>query len=457
MNWFKMSLSVQDDIFLGRRKFWHLLGVGVLLLILYIPFGVALNLAPEYDLALVRILVPIFFLAWFIPAVFFKKELYISTFQGFGLICVLLASAASLFFAQEPSWGVRKLAVFLSIFPLYFLAAGFADEKTNSKKIVDILILGAFVSALIGLIQFLSQFFVSYSVLIKLYTDGIGPIFWGKTFSVLVAQNPSWFVNIGGGTLMRAFGLFPDPHMLAFFIGLVSPLALARLLCCKKINFLLLLVYGLMFLAVLLTFSRGGYLGLFFSIILILFYSWRFLNEKKKFLIFTGLALLLLIFIIFAAPVVSRFISSFLISEGSSLGRIQIWQQSLKIFLAKPILGVGLGNYPKAVDPLAVYRSPVTSHNLYLDVASETGIFGLAIWLLLIFGSFYQLGKSLKYKRAPQENETEALTSLKIGLVGSLGYFAVHSLFETSIFNPAVLAALMVTFALISISLKHAR
>jgi O-antigen ligase len=451
------DLSVGNPDSSSQRKFWRVFGIGVLLLVLYIPFGVALNVSPEIDLASVRVLVPVFFLVWLLAAVILRKKLFVSNLQGFGLISILTISAASIFFAEESGWGIRKLAVFLSVFPLYFLSAGLAGEKTNYKKIADVLILGALISSIIGLFQFLSQFFISSSALVKLYSGSIGPIFWGKAFSGLVAQNPSWFVNVGGATLMRAFGLFPDPHMLAFFVGLVSPLALVRIMSAKKTNFLSLFAYGLMFVVLLLTFSRGGYLGLFFSIIVVLFYAWRFLSEKKRSLILAGLALCLLILIIFAAPVVSRFISSFLLSEGSSLGRIQIWRQSSLVFLEKPIFGVGLGNYPRAVDPLAVYRSPVTSHNLYLDIASETGIFGLAVWLLLIFGSFYQLVRTIGKNRTARDEKIKEPAFLKIGLAGSLGYFAVHSLFETSVFNPAVLACLMVIFALISIGLKHAQ
>ena len=451
----KINLPPQNYIFLNQRKFWHIFKIGVLVLVFYIPFGVALNLNPQIDLALIRILILAFFLIWLVAAAFFKKRLFISPFQGFGLLSILAVSVASLLFAQEFSWGARKIAVFLSIFPLYFLVASIADEKSSLKKLTNIFIASTFISASIALIQFLAQFFISFSALIQFYSQKIGPSFWGKAFSALVAQNPSWFVNVGGKTLMRAFGLFPDPHMLAFFIGLGSPLLLATLLFQKGTNLKLFCVYVLMVVALFLTFSRGGYFGLFFSVFIVLLYSWRYLKEKKKFLITAISILFLLVLIIFGQAVISRFTSSFLISEGSSLGRLEIWQQSFKIFLEKPIFGVGLGNYSKTVDPLSLYRSPITSHNLYLDIASETGIFGLAAWLLLFFGSFYQLAKSLKRRRI--ENDEIKMISLKIGLLGSLSYFLVHSFFETSIFNPTILAALMIIFALVSVSLKPAR
>ncbi len=267
---------------------------------------------------------------------------------------------------------------------------------------------------------------------------------------------------------MRAFGLFPDPRMLAFFLGLISPIVLSLFLYKKKP--VLFGLYSLMFVVLMLTFSRGGYLGVFFSILAVIFLAWKDFSEKHKRVILSAAVLGLFVLIIFAGPVIGRFISSFMLDDGSSLGRLQIWRGSWEIFLSNPLLGVGLGDYPRAVEPLAVYRTPITSHNLYLDIMSETGIFGLAAWLFLIFGSMWQLiapsfekggvGRIL-YEKIPlnppfAKGETDSNTALRIGLFGSLVYFSVHSVFETAIFNPAILAILMIILALISVLKRDA-
>src|SRR4030042_1972735 len=288
------SLSNQESG--NQKKIWRILGFCALLIILYIPFGIALNVSADIDLASVRIIIPAFFLIWLAAAAFLKKKLRLSVFQGFGLIAIATISAASLAFASELGWGIRKLAVFLSIFPLYFFIAGLACKKIYYQKIINTLILGAFISSVIGLTQFFSQFFVGFPALIRLYSGTIGPIFWGGSFSGLVVQNPSWFVSVGGGTLMRAFGLFPDPHMMAFFLGLVLPLAIVKVIYAKKTGYFLVACTVIMLAVLLLTFSRGGYLGLFFSITVILFYSWTFLDRKKKSVILTGSVLSLLLF-----------------------------------------------------------------------------------------------------------------------------------------------------------------
>ncbi|MFH0852071.1 MAG: O-antigen ligase family protein [bacterium] len=434
-----------------ERFLWLVLKRGLLLVALYIPFGVALNLSPEVDLASLRVAIMLFFLAWLSAAVVWRKAIFAFSLQGIGLIAILAISGFSLFLANELGWGLRKELLFLSVFPLFFVVERLTENRKDAKGAVDVLMAGAVISSLIAIGQFLAQFFIGSSWVANFYSKTIGPIFWGRTFSELVASTPSWFYDAGGRTLMRAFGLFPDPHMLSFFLGLILPLAFARFLFTKRKNLLLLSVICLLFAALLLTFSRGGYLGILASLLAIIFLSWRLLPEKQKWLIWAAAALALVIIVIVAPSVLSRFVSSFVADEGSSLGRLEIWQESWQVFLKNPLLGVGLGNYPRAVDAIAPYRSPITSHNLYLDILSETGIFGLAAWTFLLFGTIWQFAGRAKKELV----EKDPGAAIKIGLMGSLIYFSVHSFFETAIFNPAILATLMIILALAAVSLCH--
>lgn len=436
----------------GQKIFWRIFKTGFLLLIFFIPFAPALNIAPDFDIISSRLLILMFFLFWLIGIAFSGKKIPGITFQGLALAAIVIISGLSLIGAQELGWGLRKLLVFLSIFPLYFMATDFLNQPGRFKKLINVLAGGAVISGGLAIIQFASQFFIASSSITDFYANKIGPFFWGQTFSSIVEQNPSWFFDAAGRTLMRALGLFPDPHMLAFFLGLVSPIILSIFLFSKRKNPGLFVIYCVLLLALLLTFSRGGYLGLFFSTIVVLGSFWKRLTDKRKFLMATGLVLCLFLLFIFGQPVISRFISSFSISEGSSASRLQIWENSWQVFLAQPLSGVGLGNYPLTQDPLASYRNPITSHNLYLDVASETGIFGLLVWLFLISGSCLLLFLAIKKRKYQQD---EFFAAINIGLLGSLVYFSVHSFFETAIFNPVVLAVFMIILALASSSSQY--
>lgn len=147
--------------------------------------------------------------------------------------------------------------------------------------------------------------------------------------------------------------------------------------------------------------------------------------------------------VIILTPVWTRFSSSFNLTEGSNLGRLKIWTEALTQFEKAPLLGVGLGNYPLALDFNAIYRSAVTSHNLYLDILVEMGIFGLLAWLWFLGGILKKLLSKIK-------GETRQLSIIATGLLGAIIYFCIHSFFETSIFNPTILAYLMIVSALAS-------
>ena len=73
------------------------------------------------------------------------------------------------------------------------------------------------------------------------------------------------------------------------------------------------------------------------------------------------------------------FSSIFDLKEGSNVGRLEMWKKSAEVALDNPFSGVGIGNYPLEVKASADYREPITAHNTYLDIASETGIISLLV------------------------------------------------------------------------------
>jgi cell division protein FtsW (lipid II flippase) len=85
-----------------------------------------------------------------------------------------------------------------------------------------------------------------------------------------------------------------------------------------------------------------------------------------------------------------------------------------------------------------------------LDIFSEIGIFALVVWLILILGTISCLFQVIR------KTEDDNMKYLSISLIGSLVYFLVHSFFETAVYNPAILALLMVILGLSSRILMYA-
>jgi O-antigen ligase len=408
----------------------------LLLFCFYIPFQLALNPAEGVDLASGRVFVLVLALMWLISA-FKNRQVFIpAKTQTILLLSFLFLSAFSILWAKNPNWGLRKLLFLLSIFPIYFVGYGLLKNKNGVLGVVKALIWGTGIAALAGLIQFSLQFSWGLDNILKFWAGSVAPIFLGTAFSEAVLTFPSWLVNLGRDTVFRAISTFPDPHMFSIYLGMALPLAIGLYFSAKKNIYLILAV--VIFLANLLTFSRGGYVGL--AVGGLFFLAVMIKNKKpnlKKIAIGLTLVIVFLAFI-FSSPIGARFLTSFNEKEGSNMGRIETWEEAVGIIKKNP-LGVGLGNYALERKATADYREPIYAHNLYLDIAAETGIPNAIIWILLMIFSI----KSFMIKS--RDN------IFWLGGAAGLVIFSVHSLFETALFSVQALPFLLIIISLSTI------
>ncbi|MDO8557683.1 MAG: O-antigen ligase family protein [bacterium] len=412
---------------------------GLALLFFLLPFSVALNPFPGFDLVLLRVLVPMFWFTVFLkyPKTFLPE---LKTRPALLLGLFLVVASLATFFAVEVSWALRKLLYVWSLTPLLPAIAALFKEKPDSRaSLIKFLLAGGIVAALLGITQFILQFFFGTEDLFRFFA-GLAPYLHGEEFGALIAEYPSWFVNIGGADYLRAFAFFPDPHMFAFYLVFVSSLALSMLLAAKdrkRFTFLAAL-YALFVVCLFLTFSRGGYLGFLASTIVVLALSWKKLKHGiAPYLVLVAAALFVLF--IAGAPVVGRLVSSFDVAEGSNAGRIDIWRDATEKTLQHPF-GAGLGNYAVAEDGSVGIRNPITAHNLYFDIAVETGLPGLVVFILLLVAIFSGLYRSCK-------TDNFSSNVLTMGFVGALVGFSTHAFFENPLWAPAIFVLLMLAAA----------
>lgn len=425
----------------------------LLILIFYIPLQIALNISPTVDLASIRLLIVLFIFIWFIlfitKLVVLKKKQLINI-QSVSLLFFLFLSSLSIIGAENIAWSFRKIIYFLSIFPLYFLVVNIITGQQQIKKVIKIIASGGIIIALVGLAQFSAQLFFGVERVYNFWAMNIVPVFSGFNYGTMILAYSSWLININGVTIMRAFSLFSDPHVFSFYLGLIMPFVIILgLLCDKKHHLSGLFVKAailscvLFFLALLLSFSRGAYVAIIITFLILSFLLWKYTQDKKISFI---ICLALLVFIIPGTPISDRFYSSFDADEGSNAGRLEMWQKAGYLGLQNPFLGIGLGNYALALNNNYEYRNPATAHNFYLDLLSETGILTLLAWVCLIFGTIYQLFRRLR-------NADKDSQYIIIGLISSLAYFSVHSFFETVIYSPVISSLLMVVLGLSTIVL----
>lgn len=208
--------------------------------------------------------------------------------------------------------------------------------------------------------------------------------------SVLVVFNYARGVNLlEGSRAMGPFnGFFQNPNDLALNLASFLPLAminvrrpgpLAWRLLCAGISLLMLVV-------VVLTQSRSGAIG---TVAMLL----AFVIVAR--LLTPGTIIAAIIAGMLALPVVPESFWNRMASitdaskdtTGSRAERRLLLDQAILVFLDNPITGVGMGQFQNYYDPGLRTRWHET-HNVLLQLATELGVAGLAIFVFLVVRAF---------------------------------------------------------------------
>ncbi len=209
----------------------------------------------------------------------------------------------------------------------------------------------------------------------------LGGIFWWlgeRSFNL--ATPGIALAQVGNHLLLRPYATFSHPNSLAGFL-LVSLFLLwgARESFKNKGFFKLALLF--LGLTLFLTFSFAAYLGAGLALIIFLWQKWR---QKSGLLPKIGIGAMLLLYII----VILFSVKAGLVEQKSLNERLVLAQNALVLIKKRPLLGVGLGNFiPAQAEMVPFVRQDVNLlqpvHNIYLLIASETGLIGLLVFITM--------------------------------------------------------------------------
>jgi putative inorganic carbon (hco3(-)) transporter len=226
-------------------------------------------------------------------------------------------------------------------------------------------------------------------------------------------------LRIGG----RIKGLFENSNDLAMHLVSMIPIAVALGLSGR--NPLKKLIYfgvtGLMVAAVVVTFSRGGFIGLVAGTFVLV----RRLGKKNRMATTGALVFAVILFVALAPGAFSSRLSTIFNSAadltGSSSQRTEVLKRSVWVALRYPLFGVGIGNFR--------YKSPrnLETHNAYTQVAAEMGIAAMVVYILFIVHPIRRL--RLIEKESYDQKERRRFYYLSVGLQASLVGFMFSSFF----------------------------
>jgi O-antigen ligase len=221
------------------------------------------------------------------------------------------------------------------------------------------------------------------------------------------------------GWLGRATSLLGAPNNLAGYLDLILPFSLA---CCvlgpSKWRKLGMWTFGLGTLALFATQSLGGVAAFAAFLILGIF---RFVpTTKKKLTLLGGLCATISILYLFIEIITPVHTDQQL--ESDAVTRFALWASAWDLFTQHPAIGVGWGNFTAIFglgDPDFI-PDKVATHNIYLQLLSETGIAGFLAFFYLVVQSWRQAQRQW---RASQDFLDRALA---FGVQGALLSMLVH-------------------------------
>ena len=371
----------------------------------------------------------------------------------------------------EPKWGLWFVPIALLPWGIRVAAGQFPFQRTSLDWLVAIFLVTAWVgywaaydktTAWIKVWLIMLAILVYYALVaqpkenlfwisILFFCVGVSiSLYFLLTYDFVAAPRKIEFVNHIGRWIMR---YRPQtgwdslhPNYMSGFVAITTPLILyptwimrKNIAQRKNLFFLFVLVgSGIAFFALFMATSRGVVMAIVSG--LGVWLLWRFINfngSKNKvkrdasfpFLVLVYLCVIVAVLYIGPAHSEGAISGNYYYGDGS---RAELFSRSLYLLGDYPITGGGLGSFPGLYSQYLLnipYFNVPNSHNLFLDVAIEQGIFGGASFILMYLASIWFVSHSLM-----QDQATDAKL-FKWTILFSLVVALVHGMVDDYLFN----------------------
>jgi probable O-glycosylation ligase (exosortase A-associated) len=239
------------------------------------------------------------------------------------------------------------------------------------------------------------------------------------------------FFTVGVVNRIIGYGapLTENPNDLALTLNLILPLSVALFLSNRNaiVRIVLLPLIVLDVIAVIVTFSRGGFLTLATIAVM---YLWKLRKRPERGWAVAALLLMVASIPFLPADYVTRLGTIADVQSdptGSSQARWSDTIAAVNVVVENPIIGVGVGMNMLALNE---ERGPLWRgvHNVYLEYAAELGLPGLTLFLMLLAGCVKSV--VLVQRRSSGVPSLREVFYLAEGIQISLIAFAVAALFH---------------------------
>ncbi len=305
---------------------------------------------------------------------------------------------------------------------------------------------------------------VIYGLTALLLSAGVVQAIWGIFQFIIRGSGPGHFII--SGRLYRATGSFMQPNPYGGYMALVLSLAVGTLAGYVFANIdtvprtveqlrdtarrlplvpLLIVVCGLLGFGLIGSWSRGAWFNFLAALLVFTYIMPRSRERGLLFMIVGGLFGTVAWTIGLIPPALQNRLLGFLATfttvdvyqialtpqNYAVVERLAHWQAALNMMTESVWFGVGLGNYAAAYPEYMVpgWEEPLGhAHNIYLNVLAETGIWGMAAYLILWIPIFMKVLEVINKLDWP-------LRGIAIGMLGGWVGFSVHHLLDNLYVN----------------------
>jgi len=337
-----------------------------------------------------------------LPAPFIPAALFITTAGMAAVFSVMRAES------------LKTLPLYAAYFMIFYSAAIlFKDSNTVRWALVSIIV-STIILSLLGIYQY---FFVKIPTAAA-WVDA-------KQFPELST---------------RVYATLENPNVLGEYLGLTIPLLAGYFFASGKFGHKLFLVAVLFMLIVcmVLTFSRGAWLGLAVSV-----FIYALFKEPRLLALFIILAILSPMFL--PSVVMNRIASIGSLEDSSNAYRITIWKAALRMIKDYWLTGVGLGltAFSRVYrDYMIAGASAIHAHNLYLEICLELGVIGIFALLWMVLRGFSEAMSGMM--------KNDKISYITTGIVAALVGHLFHGLFDYVWYSPRIVIAFWMFLGMMS-------
>ena len=419
-----------------EAAYWAVIGVVCLLPFASFPFNIGFT--PTFLDAALGVL----FLVWVFQIATGKQQHFIGTSLGMPVLAFMLMAMGSFVFglthAPLTAYLLRHFVELMLGVALFFVVVNTVRDRSRLQRIAVVLLGFAAGAAALGILLYVAAT-VSDDLIIRALS-GLGRLGYPTGPGVLryIRDDPE--------LPMRATSTSVDPNVLGSLFNMMLSIGVPQLFAYRPIvrcRFLLP-VLGALSLCLGLTISRGSLVGVLVALAVVATLRYR----KLWLLLLVGMVLVVVL--PQTRGYLAHLVEGFRVEDLATQMRFGEYKDALILIQRYPWLGVGFAGSPDIDTYIGVA-------NVYLLIAEEMGLLGLASFFIVIGVFFVRFWRARPLAAANPELEP-LFWGLHAAIIGALtGGVVDHYFFNLDFHHSVTLFWLVVGLATAVVEILRAR